>query len=346
MSSGRIAQALFSDPEAEAVFGEEQELALLLLVEAALCRACEAEGLCPQGSAEALQAAVAEPIGLGALLPELKRDGVVVPSLVRLLKSRVAEPLRRGIHLGATSQDIVDTALVLRLLQALSLAEGRLALTLSRFEALHASYSRCSVDAITRMQAAVPIRFEARLATWRRSLHRAQAAAPGLRARVGAVQLGGAVGDRSAWGGVADGVAGRLADALELCDPGHAWHTDRSRLVDFAHWCGDLTASLAKIGTDVGMMALSGVVSLGQAGRSSAMPHKQNPILAELLVAQGHRAQGLLQMMHVAQVHEFERSGAAWTLEQWALPELVTCALGTLNTANRLLSQLRCEASS
>ena len=58
-------------------------------------------------------------------------------------------------------------------------------------------------------------------------------------------------------------------------------------------------------------------------GGSSAMPHKQNPILAESLttLARFNAIQmgGLLQ----AGLHENERSGAAWTLEWMALPSML-----------------------
>jgi 3-carboxy-cis,cis-muconate cycloisomerase len=66
------------------------------------------------------------------------------------------------------------------------------------------------------------------------------------------------------------------------------------------------------------------------------MPHKQNPVKAEALVALARYAAILAPAMHQAQVHEFERSGAAWTLEWLALPQLVM----TTGTALRIASDL------
>ena len=53
------------------------------------------------------------------------------------------------------------------------------------------------------------------------------------------------------------------------------------------------------------------------------MPHKQNPVLAELLVALARFNATQVSAMHHALIHEQERSGAAWTLEWMILPAMV-----------------------
>ena len=52
------------------------------------------------------------------------------------------------------------------------------------------------------------------------------------------------------------------------------------------------------------------------------MPHKQNPVSAELLVTLARFNASLLPNMHHAMLHEQERSGAAWTLEWMTLPAM------------------------
>jgi 3-carboxy-cis,cis-muconate cycloisomerase len=70
------------------------------------------------------------------------------------------------------------------------------------------------------------------------------------------------------------------------------------------------------------------------------MPHKSNPVAAEVLVALAHYAATLVAGAHHALVHEQERSGAAWTLEWLVLPQLVATTGTSLRTAVALLGQV------
>ena len=87
---------------------------------------------------------------------------------------------------------------------------------------------------------------------------------------------------------------------------------------------------MGKIATDVLIMVQSDVqeVELDGGGASSAMAHKQNPIIAEMIVAQARYCHAQMGGLHTASIHENERSGAAWTLEWMLLPPLVI-ALGS-----------------
>ena len=79
-------------------------------------------------------------------------------------------------------------------------------------------------------------------------------------------------------------------------------------------------------------------LSLKDGGGSSAMPHKQNPVLAELLVTLAHFNATQVSAVHQALVHEQERSGAAWSLEWMILPQMVR-ATGCALTASRTARQ-------
>lgn len=71
-------------------------------------------------------------------------------------------------------------------------------------------------------------------------------------------------------------------------------------------------------------MAQQGIdeITLSGGGGSSAMPHKQNPFQAELLVTLARFNAVQLSGMHQALVHEQERSGIAWALEWMILPQM------------------------
>lgn len=71
------------------------------------------------------------------------------------------------------------------------------------------------------------------------------------------------------------------------------------------------------------------------------MPHKSNPVAAEVLVALARYAAGQAGTLAQALVHENERSGAAWTLEWMTLPPLAIAAAAALRHAQNLLHGLR-----
>ena len=66
------------------------------------------------------------------------------------------------------------------------------------------------------------------------------------------------------------------------------------------------------------------------------MPHKRNPVIAEVLVALARFNATQLSGMHQALVHEQERSGAAWTLEWMLLPQMVMATAAALRLAIEL----------
>ncbi len=120
-----------------------------------------------------------------------------------------------------------------------------------------------------------------------------------------------------------------MAKHLGLTDPGRSWHNDRDRFVEYAGWLSMVSGSLGKVGQDICLMAQQGIDEISQAGggSSSAMAHKKNPVIAELLITLAQYNAGQLSLMHNSLLHEQERSGAAWALEWMALPAMV-CATG------------------
>ena len=70
------------------------------------------------------------------------------------------------------------------------------------------------------------------------------------------------------------------------------------------------------------------------------MPHKQNPVLAELLVTLARFNATQVSAMHQALVHEQERSGAAWSLEWMILPQMVQATGRALTAARTLVDSI------
>jgi len=99
----------------------------------------------------------------------------------------------------------------------------------------------------------------------------------------------------------------------------------RDGIVEYASLLSMISGTLGKIGQDIALMAQQGIgaIAISGGGTSSAMPHKNNPIAAELLVTLARFNSVQVSAMHHALIHEQERSGAAWALEWMVLPQML-----------------------
>ncbi|MGF1563587.1 MAG: 3-carboxy-cis,cis-muconate cycloisomerase [Geminicoccaceae bacterium] len=332
---------LFGDNEALAIWQPEVQLQHYLAFEAALARALEASGRVAAGQGERAAAAITGFTPDVARLAEATAsDGLPVPDLVRQLRV-AAQPDEAAVHTGATSQDVLDTALALSLRALTDLLLPRLDGLAASLLALRARFGEAPLTGRTRMQAALPIKVQDRLDSWRAPLLEHASRLISLRPEVERLQLGGAVGTRAAFGDDADAIAKVMAQELGL-SAGAVWHTDRSALAAYAGQLSLITGTLGKIGQDVCLMAQQGVddIAIAGGGGSSAMPHKSNPVLAELLVTLARYNATQLAGVHQALVHEQERSGAAWMLEWLCLPQMSVATCRSLGAAHTLCQQI------
>jgi 3-carboxy-cis,cis-muconate cycloisomerase len=108
-----------------------------------------------------------------------------------------------------------------------------------------------------------------------------------------------------------------------------------------------ITASLGMIGADLMLLAQGDVGEIGfeGAGGSSTLPQKQNPVIAEILVALARFAAHQVGALHQAAIHPTERDGAAWTLEWLALPPLIQATGAALRQAEAALGGLRVDTA-
>lgn len=338
-----VLSAYLGDAELAEIFSARSEVAAMLAFEAALAEAEAAEGIIATEAAEIISRICSdfEP-NLEELRQGVTRDGVAVPALVRQLRIAVGAEHAGAVHFGATSQDVADTALVLRARSALRLLDERIGTIIAAVEALADAYGGRALMARTRMQIAVPVTVAARLRNWSEPLERLREDAAAVEAAAIRLQFGGAAGTLERLGAAGPAVAERLGLLLDLAVPEASWHVQRDGLVRLAGWLAALTGALGKIGQDVLLMAQNerGEIVLCEAGGSSAMPHKQNPVAAEALVALARFAAVQAGGMHHAALHEQERSGAAWTLEWLILPQLFAAAGGGVARARALVQSI------
>jgi 3-carboxy-cis,cis-muconate cycloisomerase len=315
-------------------------LQAMLDVEAALARACAAEGLIPGLAADEIaRACQAERFDIAQLGRDAADSATPVVALVKALRAAVPEPARAHVHVGATSQDISDTATMLIARRALVplLADARAAADAT------AELARVHRDTPmigrTLLQEAVPTTFGVRAAGWLTGVDEGRRRLRQVRDSDLAVQMGGPVGAR------APAVAGHVAAELGLAEPVMPWHAIRLRPVTLACALGAFCGVLAKIARDVTLLAQQeeGEVQEGggpERGGSSAMAHKRNPVGAVSVLACAKRTPGLVATALAAMEQEHERAAGAWQAEWGTYTELLGLTGSATAWARELLENL------
>ena len=338
-----LLSALAGDPEIGALLSDHAGVAAMLAVERALAAASADAGWIEPAAADAVSAAID---GFAPdwtdLAAGMARDGVVVPALVSQLRESVAEPHRSALHKGATSQDVIDTALMLQAAKVLDALAARLAGLLAALDELYRREAGRPLVAHTRMQVALQTTWGDKLASWSEPLQRHQRALGAMRPGLLVVQLGGPVGDRRSFDGHGDRIAAGIAQRLDL-GIAAPWQATRDPVVALGNLLALISGSMGKLGADIALLAQNevGALRLEGGGGSSAMTHKSNPVAAETLVALARYNAGLAGTLQQAMVHEYERSGAAWTLEWLTLPQMMITTGASLRLGLRLMDQIR-----
>ena len=325
-----ILDAHLQDLETENLVRDDALISTMLGVEAALARVQGRLGVIP-GEAAAQIEKVAKTLKVDTVLlsESVIRDGVPITALLARLSEALSPDHRDHIHWGATSQDIVDTAMMLIIKKVMALFEQRLVHTVNDLAVLADSHRGTVLAARTRNQQAVPTTLGLKIAGWIAPLQR-------HRLRLGhleyCLQFGGAGGTLAALGPKGLDVAAALAAELQLSLPPLPWHNQRDYVLEIANWLAGVSGSLGKMAGDILMLAQTevGEARLLGAGGSSAMPQKNNPVLAEVVPALARRNAGLLSTMHQSVLHHHERDGAAWTLEWFTLPDMIRTTSASL----------------
>jgi len=321
-------------------------LAAMLEFEAALAGAEAAAGLIPAEAAAAI-AGACDPsrFDLEQLGRHAVASGTPVLPLVAAIRAAVPGEAEEYVHFGATSQDAVDTALMLVARRALDLLLADLEALVHACLHLVREHRLTPMAGRTLLQQAVPTSFGLKAVNW---MMGADEAADGLlrfrRHRL-AIQLGGAAGTLAGLGGKGLDVAAALARELDLADPGTPWHSERSRVVQLGGALAVAAGAAGKIALDVILLSQSevGEVAVAEAGRSSAMPHKRNPVAAIEADACVRGALAQVSILVGAQRVEHERAAGAWQAEWPAVSEAFRLTAGAVRRTRSAVEGLRVD---
>ncbi len=326
---------LYGTDAMRSVFDDRAWFQRMLDVEAALARVQAGLGIIPADAAAAITAAAKmENLDTAELAASVRNVGYPVVGVVRGL-SRAAGAAGAWTHWGATTQDIMDTATALQIREGLALLRADLCAVIAALARQAETHRDVVMAGRTHLQHALPVTFGLKCAVWVQPLIAHVHRIDQMRERVEIVQFGGAAGTLASLDEQGLPVLQGLAAELGLGVSAAPWHVCRDGFAEAVSFLGLLTGSLAKIATDVILLAQNEVAELSEPyvagrGQSSTMPQKRNPIASEYILAATRGVQALVPLMQGAMVQDHERATGPWQAELLAIPQAFTLAHGAV----------------
>ena len=256
-------------------------------------------------------------------------DGVIIPYLLKEIKTKClnSEDMQY-LHYGVTSQDAIDTARNLQIYSFLSYLEKRLDELLIFAANQSNSFKNLLVVARTRGQISTLTTLGARYARIFTPLLKKLKKISKIKNTQLNLSLGGSSGTLNILHKFSSDLNRELSKELNLSVAEMPWHNNRENIVELASVLTSITSILAKFGHDVMTMSQSevGEIKIKISGSSSAMPHKNNPIIAEKLIAFSEINLALNSIISSSMIHRGERDGIALTKEIITFQQIMYCS--------------------
>lgn len=336
---------MFGTKQMRAIFSDTALVGRYIEVECALARVQARMRVIPDSAAEAIcHAAKVIKIDMDLLRSETENVGYPILPVVNQL-ARAAGDYGGYVHWGATTQDIMDTATTLQVRDALRLVREDLVELCDILKQLAKKHRDTPMPGRTHLQHALPTTFGNKVSVWLSSIARHIVRVDQVLPRVAVGQFSGASGTLASVGERGLEMQKLLCEELKLGQPEMCWHVARDSLAEAVTLLGLITASLAKVATDVMIMSS---IEFGEVsepyvrgrGASSTMPQKRNPISSEMILAGAKIVRQQVAAMLDAMIQDFERATGPWHVEWVVLPEAFLLAGAGLSHAKFMLSGL------
>ena len=338
--TNQIFRRLTTTPQMMSVFDDAGILQAMLDFEKALAAA---ESKCnifePSIANTIAECCQISEFSISDLSESASRHGTIVVPLVQRLTELVAfkdQAASDWVHHGATSQDVIDTAMIIQIKKGLTVIEGDIGRLTSGLESLIIKYSNQIMIGRTLLQPSVPITFSEKVRGWQLALRRNWKRVEMNAAEALLLQFGGAAGNLSSLGRDGIEVRKKLSEILELGLSDDVWHTHRDRIVALCSAVSILVGGLGKIALDISLLLQAEVGEVAEKpdpnrGRSSAMPHKRNPVNCLVALTAAKRTPHLCATLLDAMPHEHERALGGWQVEWVTIPAIFEAAAGSLS---------------
>jgi adenylosuccinate lyase len=297
-----------------------------------------------RAAAEERAQAIIDPAAIEAIEASTRHDVIAFLSHVEQVIGAEA----RYLHLGLTSSDLLDTALALQLKAAADLLLADLDRLLEALKARAHEHKDTLTIGRSHGIHAEPTTFGLKLAGFYAEFARNRRRLEQGRAEVATCALSGAVGT---FANVEPGVEERVAERLGLVpEPVSTQVIPRDRHATFFAVLAVIASGVERLATEIRHLQRTEVGELaepfaaGQKG-SSAMPHKQNPVLAENLtgLARLVRAAVIPALENVALWHERDISHSS--VERVIAPDATIALDFALHRLAALVAGLRVDAA-
>jgi adenylosuccinate lyase len=311
----------YSLPEMAGLWSETHKLEVWKEVETLVLEAWVGLGVAPGGSAAALRES---PVPTPEEVAERERlTDHDLAAFVDLLGSSM-DTGGEWVHYGLTSSDVLDTAGAVIMAKAGAILIEKTAALFTVVKARALEHQSTVMVGRTHGIWAEPTSFGLKLAGWAFELARAHQRLTAATASVSVGKISGAVGT---YAHTPSEVEKQVCDRLGLqIEPASTQVTARDRHAEFLSAIAVTGASLEKMATEIRHLQRSEVREVrepfraGQKG-SSAMPHKQNPIVSERITGMARLLRGYAQvgLENVALWHERDISHSS--AERVILPD-------------------------
>ena len=340
----KIFSQYLSDEEMTVAVGDEAFINKMLQFEIALAKSQASLNIIPKLPANEIGKTLSEiKISPAELAEGTLQNGVPVVTLLSIAKNKLSGEAQKYLHYGVTSQDVMDTAQVLIFRDVLAMIEKKADQLHNALKELFNKHKGVQCMARTRGQQAMPITFDVKVDAWMQPVERQMQRLREIKRRLLVVQLGGAAGTLSVFGDKGRQLVEVLANELDL-QTSSPWHSQRDNICEFTNWLAILTGVLGKMGSDILVMSQSEigeVIENPGGGKSSVMPHKNNPVLSEALVAMARMNATLQMQLLESIIHVNERDGSAWILEWNAVPQMLLNTGTALNHAVTIATKMK-----
>ena len=313
--------------------------------EVALAEVQQELGVIPPGTAPSIASLRSASINHAELEAGAEQDGMIIPTLIKLLRASIADDKLQWLHYGATSQDAYDTAnaLIYRdKWQELAGSSRELVQLLVQQAQTHA---QTQMAARSRQRSASPTTFGFIVAEWANSLARSRQRVGNTLPDITQLQLGGSSGISPAFDQPLL-LSQKVASKLGLSGSMASWQSQREQLATLASTLANFHNVMAKIAQDLLFLSINEVaeITLGNGGGSSTMPHKHNPISLEQIIENQLLITGFAQNTATSTAGTMLRDGRTWLLENQTLSSIFTLVAGSVGLLSETITQMSVNA--
>jgi adenylosuccinate lyase len=339
----------YTRPEMAAIWAPDHRLRLWLEIELCALEAMAELGEVPpdvaarvRAAAERHAAALIDPQRIEVIEAEVRHDVIAFLTHVE----QVIGPEARYLHLGMTSSDLLDTALALQLTAAADLLRVDLDRLLEALKRRAHEHKDTLCIGRSHSVHAEPTTFGLKLAGFYAEFARNRRRLELARREIATCAISGAVGT---FANIVPRVEEQVAARLGLTpEPVSTQVIPRDRHAAFFATLAVIASGIERLATEIRHLQRTEVgevaepFAAGQKG-SSAMPHKQNPILAENLTGLARLVRGAVipALENVALWHE--RDIAHSSVERVIAPDATTALDFALHRLAGLIEGLRVD---